>query len=236
MCSYPLVLSVALPFPSVDVLICFLWGKKIGKSQKGPSQLPQLLSCVLPSQLAVPRMLNFHKSFVGRHRDSPKAKQPTQTCQPNLTHVSQSCSWLNLRSPLLLQVDPESGNPHLELLKYQLNLFPAHATLNTIAAFSLRKARSHKHLLEGLCLEKTEGEQLCEELLKSPCSFSLFFLYPLSKKCMLRFHWALSTWAVLQVPGASRNFSGTVLLLLLPAAQTCTCQRSANWSERKRAH
>lgn len=193
MCSYPLVLSVALPFPSVDVLICFLWGKKIGKSQKGPSQLPQLLSCVLPSQLAVPRMLNFHKSFVGRHRDSPKAKQPTQTCQPNLTHVSQSCSWLNLRSSLLLQVDPESGNPHLELLKYQLNLFPAHATLNMIAAFSLRKARSHKHLLEGLCLEKTEGEQLCEELLKWPCLFPLFFLYPLSKKCMLRFHWALST-------------------------------------------
>lgn len=58
------------------------------------------------------------------------------------------------------------GNHHLKLLKYHLNLFPAYTTLKTTASFSLSKARSHKHLLEGLCLEKAEEEQLCEELLK----------------------------------------------------------------------
>lgn len=44
--------------------ICPLWREKICKYQKGLSHLSQIFPCVFPSQLSVPCMLNFHKSFV----------------------------------------------------------------------------------------------------------------------------------------------------------------------------
>lgn len=144
-----------LPFPSswcTCFNICSLWGKKIGKSQKGPSQLPQLLSCVFPSQIPVPCMLNFHKSFL---REAQRLTQGKAAHADLPTQPPPCVSGLNSRSPLLLQVDPESGNHHLEFLKYHLYLFPAHTTLKTTTSLSLSKAKSHKHPLEGLCLGKT---------------------------------------------------------------------------------
>lgn len=214
-------------------------GEVVLQSPEGPQAA--LLTSSLYSSKPTSSLLHAELPEIlclGGMETRPRQSSLCRLANPTSPHLSLSYSWLNSRSPLPLQAGSESGNCHLALLK----LIPSLLTLVHIILFcsmhiqrsrqllpSLRaKQDSHKHLLEGLCLEKAEEEQLWEKVLKWPWQFSFCFLYPLNKNCLLRFHLAVGSWTVSQVLGVGMNFTGAVLLLLLPVVWNCMGLRSAN--------
>lgn len=108
-----LLLIAVLCCPSLPlggpVLISVPFGeRRLVNSRKAPvSSLSFFLVFSQTSFQCSACWISINPSF-GRHRDSPKAKQPMQTCQPNLIPC---VSELNSRRPLLLQGDPVSGKP-----------------------------------------------------------------------------------------------------------------------------